>query len=193
VRLATPAREQPLSKRPIHLLMRIAGGGVPDVVLTIHHRREFFGRAFTEWVNAAIGRGPSPLGQGERELLAAAVSRANRCRFCTASHTATATALLGEATATDALDETRRGSLSPSYKAILEFVEGLTLEPSTVGPDDVQRAVDAGARPDALRAAVEVCAVFNIINRVADSLDFDVPDSASFATAAKMLIRFGYG
>jgi uncharacterized peroxidase-related enzyme len=192
VRLERPAREQPLAKRPMHLLMRMRMGAVPDVVLATHHRPEFFGRPFLAWVDQELRTGPSPLSKGERELIAAAVSRANSCKFCIASHTATSTALLGEALAADALDETRRASLSPALRATLEFVERLTLDPAAIGPDDVRRAIDAGATIPALRSAIEICAAFNVINRVADALDFEVPEDRSFAIAARMLIRFGY-
>ena len=39
-------------------------------------------------------RGPSTLTRGERELIAAHVSALNECRYCTASHSATAAAQL---------------------------------------------------------------------------------------------------
>jgi uncharacterized peroxidase-related enzyme len=172
--------------------MRMRIGAVPDVMLTTHHRPEFFGRPFLAWVDEELRTRPSPLSQGERELIAAAVSRANSCRFCAAAHTATSTALLGEAVTIDALDETRRASLPPALRATLEFVERLTLDPAAIGPEDVQSAIDASATAAGLRSAIEVCAAFNVINRVADALDFDVPDDRSFAIAARMLIRFGY-
>jgi hypothetical protein len=56
----------------------------------------------------------------------------------------------------------------------------------------VQRAVDAGASIEALRAATELCGAFNVINRIADALDFEIVDKASFAKAARMLVRVGY-
>jgi uncharacterized peroxidase-related enzyme len=192
MRLNAPAREQPLRKLPMHLMMRARMGHVPDVVLTTHHRPDFFGRPFLAWVDGSIRGKPSPLSQGERELVAAAVSRTNRCGFCAAAHTATSTALLGEDLTATALDEERRGSLPPSLRAVLEFVERLTLDPAHVGTADVQRAIDAGATAGQLEAAIEVCGAFNVINRVADALDFEIPDSREFTIAARMLTRFGY-
>ncbi len=192
MRLQSPAREQPLAKLPMHIVMRLLIGSVPDVVLSTHHRREFFGRPFLAWVDRSLRVEPSPLGHGERELIAAAVSRSNRCNFCAISHTATSTALLGEAIVADALEGGGRTSLPPALRATLEFVEQLTREPTAVGPSDVQRAVDAGATPAQLRAATEICGAFSTINRIADALDFELPSHDAAAASARLLIRLGY-
>ncbi len=192
MRLEAPAREQPRTRLPMHLLMRIRLGSVPDVVLATHHRPAFFGRPFLAWVDQAIRTSRSPLTQGERELIAAVVSHANSCRFCTAAHSATSSELLGQPTTAAALDEGGRDSLPPALRATIEFVERLTLDPAAVGVGDVQRAIDAGATAAGLRSAIEVCAAFNVINRIADALDFEVTSERSFAIAARMLTRFGY-
>ncbi len=44
----------------------------------------------------------------------------------------------------------------------------------------------------AIADAIHVCAAFNIIDRIADSLNFAVPDAAGFAAGAKRLLRRGY-
>jgi hypothetical protein len=44
----------------------------------------------------------------------------------------------------------------------------------------------------ALRHAVYVCALFNLIDRLADALDFAIPTSDGFRTLAKVSLRFGY-
>ena len=51
-----------------------------DVLNTLHHRPELFGRAFSEATDLAL-RGPSPWTAGERELFAAFVSLENQCPF----------------------------------------------------------------------------------------------------------------
>lgn len=81
MRLAPPSTEHPLKERTIHrIIRRHTGDPPPDVVLTLHHRPEFFGGAFSRWVEAAL-RGPSEWSQGERELMAAIVSARNQCVF----------------------------------------------------------------------------------------------------------------
>src|ERR1700748_3403375 len=51
------------------------------------------GRPISELAEVLL-RGPSTLTRGERELVAAYVSALNECRYCTASHAATAAAQL---------------------------------------------------------------------------------------------------
>ena len=52
----------------------------PDVVKTLRYRPDFFGAPMGEVFQAAM-RGPSPWSVGDRELMAAFVSRANTCEF----------------------------------------------------------------------------------------------------------------
>jgi hypothetical protein len=70
-----------LTDRARFAFIRVASGfRVPDVVRTLAHRPDFFGRhqrAHTQ----AVMRGPSAWTVGERELFAAFVSRLNRCHF----------------------------------------------------------------------------------------------------------------
>lgn len=81
MRLKPPETEHPLKSRAIHrMIRRGTGEPPPDVVLTLHHRPELFGAAFSRWVEAAL-RGPSDWTQGERELMAALVSARNQCVF----------------------------------------------------------------------------------------------------------------
>ena len=50
----------------------------------------------------------------------------------------------------------------------------------------------AGVSDSALRDAVYVCALFNLIDRVSDALDFAIPPPEGFRKIAKALLRFGY-
>jgi len=51
-----------------------------DIHKLFHYRKELFGLPFSRAAEA-IMRGPSAWSVGERELMAAYVSRQNRCRF----------------------------------------------------------------------------------------------------------------
>ena len=68
----------------------------------------------------------------------------------------------------------------------------MTLTPDVVGPAEVRAVLDAGVSPEAIRDAIEVCALFNTINRVADGLDFALPTSADRAFNTRVLLRVGY-
>lgn len=75
---------------------------------------------------------------------------------------------------------------------MLGFIEQLTLEPDRVVPADVAALRAAGLGDEAIEDAIHVCALFNIIDRVADTLDFDVPGPDAFAESASVLLRRGY-
>jgi hypothetical protein len=64
--------------------------------------------------------------------------------------------------------------------------------PGDVGPDDVERVVATGVRPQALRDAIEVAAAFNTIDRIADSLGFRQQSERSLAAGTYKLIHHGY-
>jgi len=53
---------------------------VPDVVKLNHYRADFYGKPMTAVVQEAM-RGPSAWSVGDRELMAAFVSKMNECEF----------------------------------------------------------------------------------------------------------------
>jgi uncharacterized peroxidase-related enzyme len=200
VRLEGPSREHRLRERVIQRLVRLRLDAVPDVVLACQHRPEFFGKPFLAWIEASL-RGPSQWTQGDRELMAALVSDRNRCAFCVGTHSATATSLVGDETVHAVLradhggaenGEANGAGISVQLRATLAFVEKLTLSPGEVGASDVERAVAAGVSHQALIDAVEVCAAFNVMNRVADALAFEPQDERSLAVTSKVLTTRGY-
>ena len=52
----------------------------PDVVKTLLYRGDFFGQPMSALFQEVM-RGPSPWSIGDRELMAAFVSKANECEF----------------------------------------------------------------------------------------------------------------
>jgi len=75
---------------------------------------------------------------------------------------------------------------------MLGFIEKLTLDPLSVSPADIEPLRAVGLSNEAIEEAVHVCALFNMYDRIADSLDFDVPDAEAFEFAAVMLLKRGY-
>ena len=53
----------------------------------------------------------------------------------------------------------------------------MTLRPEELSEKDAAAVFAAGVSESALLDAVHVCAAFNVINRVADGLDFAMPDA----------------
>ncbi len=91
-----------------------------------------------------------------------------------------------------ALDDWRTASLDPRLRATLGFLEKLTLDPGSVGPADAGPLRDAGVTDDQVESAVWVAFAFNVIDRVADALAFEVPSPQALASMARPLLRFGY-
>lgn len=70
-----------LKAKAIFVMMRLfTRQAVPDVVKTLMYRPEFFGNPMNECFQEAM-RGPSPWSVGDRELMAAYVSKKNECEF----------------------------------------------------------------------------------------------------------------
>ena len=82
--------------------------------------------------------------------------------------------------------------ISEKLKAALALVRKLTLSPEEVGADDVWATLEAGVSEDGVIDAIYVCFAFNLIDRVADALGFDLMDEAGYRQAAQVLLKFGY-
>lgn len=72
------------------------------------------------------------------------------------------------------------------------FLETLTLRPEELTRADAARSYEAGVSPQALRDAATVCALFNMIVRLADSLGWDVPDWERLQQRAPAMLEGGY-
>ena len=68
-------------KKAIFMMIRaMSGHPAPDVIKTIMYRPEFFGGPMGQ-VFQEVMRGPSEWSVGDRELMAAYVSKMNECEF----------------------------------------------------------------------------------------------------------------
>ncbi|MGH2807678.1 MAG: hypothetical protein ACRDKT_10430 [Actinomycetota bacterium] len=75
---------------------------------------------------------------------------------------------------------------------MLGYLEKLTLRPDEVGPSDIKHLREHGLSDVEIKDAVWVCALFNVIDRLADTFDFDIMDQAGFDLGAVSLIKRGY-
>lgn len=90
------------------------------------------------------------------------------------------------------LDDWRTAPIGPKLRAQLEFLEKLTLRPDEVRPRDIEPLRAAGLSDEAIEDAIQVCTLFNVYDRLADSLGWYLPDSAGYAASAEHLIKRGY-
>ena len=90
------------------------------------------------------------------------------------------------------LDDWRTAPTTERLRAMLGFLEKLTLQPAAVTAADVMPLRAQGLTDRAIEDAIHVAAMFNIYDRMADTLGFEVPGPESFAYSARMLLRRGY-
>jgi uncharacterized peroxidase-related enzyme len=175
---------------PARLFIRVAElvtrQRMDNVVLTVLHRPEFWGRPFGELLPAVM-RGPSYWTPGEREYLAALVSRANECPFCLRAHTETTRIESGGGLSPDA-----PSAIRPELAAVVPLLERLTADPDSVGPEDMAAVRAAGVPDDAIVDALHVCFVFNSVNRMANAFGWSWDSDAHVRTAAGVIHRIGY-
>jgi hypothetical protein len=81
MRLDVLDRGHGLKTKAMFVMMRlISRQRVPDVIKTLTYRPDFFGRYMNPCFQEAM-RGESPWSVGDRELMAAYVSKMNECEF----------------------------------------------------------------------------------------------------------------
>ena len=143
----------------------------------------------------AVLRGSSSLSEGERELLATAVSVENGCWFCARSHGSAARVLLGP----DAgwIDAVLDGKTPPGLPAKLASLTDLaravarSCHGATADLEAVCRR--AGASDRDLHDTVLVAGAFSLFNRYVDGLGAPEPvDPAEYGPMGERLARAGY-
>ena len=86
----------------------------------------------------------------------------------------------------------RTAPVPENIRATLGFLEKLTLTPDEVTHADADAVRAAGVSDDALVDAIHVCALFSMIVRLADALDWDVPSFEAFFERADAMLAGGY-
>jgi alkylhydroperoxidase family enzyme len=90
------------------------------------------------------------------------------------------------------LDDWRTAPIDEKVRVTLGLLEKVTLAPAEVGQEDVAPLLAAGVSEQAIEDALVVCALFNIIDRIADALDVTIPSAEGFARTAERLLEQGY-
>ena len=90
------------------------------------------------------------------------------------------------------LEDYRHAPIDERLRATLTFLETLTLHPEAVGPEDAAAVTAAGVSEAALEEAIQVCVLFNTIDRVADALGFELPPAEVTARVVGVLLNQGY-
>jgi alkylhydroperoxidase family enzyme len=90
------------------------------------------------------------------------------------------------------LADWRTAPVPPRLRATLGFLETLTLRPTEVTAATMRELRAAGVSEPAIREAAYVCFLFNVLDRLADALDFTVPTEDEARTIGSLSYRLGY-
>lgn len=127
--------------------------------------------AFTGMYNDLM-LGDSGLSKLEREMIAVVVSSINKCYYCLTAHGAAVRQLSGDPVLGELLVMNfRAAALSDRQRAMLEFAEKLTEQPSKIEEADRARLRDAGFADRDIWDIASAAAFFNMTNRVAAAVD----------------------
>jgi uncharacterized peroxidase-related enzyme len=126
---------------------------------------------------------PSGLSKLEREMIAVAVSSANRCYYCLVAHGAAVRALSGDPVLGELIVMNYRAArLSKRHRAMLDFVVKLTGESWKIEEADREQLRRAGFSNRDIWDVAAVAGFYNMTNRVASAIDMR-PNSAYHAQA----------
>ena len=90
------------------------------------------------------------------------------------------------------MNDYKSAPIDDAQRALFALLEKLSLTPEEVTADDTATPEKLGLSRQAVQDAVHVCVLFNIIVRIADALDFDVPQDSTFDKMAKSSLEKGY-
>ena len=151
-------------------------------------------QTFRHWlhVEEAIMRGPSAFTAGERELMAAYVSRLNSCTYCASSHSEAAAILGVEPKLLDALmADVDTTPIDKRFRPIFRFLKKLTVTPYRMIQVDADAIYAEGWGERDLHDVIMVCCCFSFMNRLADGHGL-ASDPSLFKARATRLAQEGY-
>jgi uncharacterized peroxidase-related enzyme len=181
----------PGTKLLFALIRLFSGHPVPDAAKLVFYRADFYGARAKEFTHEAM-RGPSAWSVGDRELMAAYVSRVNECAFCVGAHTATARRAYQDGPKVQAvLGNLESAPIGEPLRATLRMLGQLTAE-GKLSAEDMRKVLSAGVSRQQVEDALAVCVAFNTTDRLADVFGFEVLSPEGFEAGAKYLLNRGY-
>ena len=173
------------------LVRLLSGRPMPDAAKLTFYRPDFYGKFAKSFTHAAM-RGPSAWSVGERELMAAYVSKVNGSPFCVAAHSATATRAYDDRMlVTAVLADLDTAPIRAPLRETLRMLATLTRE-GAVSAALMRRVLAAGVSSEEILDALAVGFAFNITDRLANAFDFELLDQRGFEEGAKYLLKRGY-
>ena len=182
---------RPGTKLLFAVIRLFSGQPVPDAAKLVFYRPDFYGTRAKKFTHEAM-RGPSAWSVGDRELMAAYVSKVNGSAFCIGAHTATAGQAYQDGAKVQAvLANLESAPIQEPLRATLRMLAKLTAE-GEVSADGIREVLSAGVSPQQIEDALAVCVAFNTTDRLADAFGFEVLSAEGFEAGAKYLLKRGY-
>ena len=163
-----------------HIDLGLDETGAPGIRGLLRYRPET-GRPLSELAEVLL-RGDSSLSRGEREYIAAHVSRSNDCAYCAGSHGAAAAA---QGMPVDA-------PLGAKMRALLDVAAATRVSGHEVTPALIASARSAGATDLEIHDTVLIAAAFSMFNRYVDALGTLAPDPGAYEAGAARIVEHGY-
>jgi alkylhydroperoxidase family enzyme len=90
------------------------------------------------------------------------------------------------------LENYRTAPIDEKLRATLGLLETFTLQPEQLTSARVLEVLATGVTREAIRDAFYVAFLFNVYDRLADTLGWELPDSSYYAKAGPFLLKKGY-
>ena len=103
-----------------------------------------------------------------------------------------ASAALGEALVQAVYEDWRTAPISERLRTMLGFLQKLSLTPAATERADIAALRATGLSDAAISDAIHICAMFNMIVRIADTLGFDVPARLGSVEYGAVALGRGY-
>ena len=100
--------------------------------------------------------------------------------------------MLGKELPEAVLRDWRTAPIDERLRAMLGFLEKLTLTPEAITVEDARALRRAGVSAAAAKDAVHVAFVFAFFTRMADALGFDLPTDGNKMAVTMLLSPIGY-
>ena len=135
----------------------------------------------------------APISAALRELIAAYTSSLNQCDFCRNAHAAVAAHLYSDRNLVEGvLRDPETSALAEREKALLRFVQRLTLEPGTITQQHISELKHAGWDEPSIYYATNACALFNYYNRFVLGNGVKLVSGEAFDRLGARMARVGY-
>ena len=169
----------------------MSGYPAPDAAKLTFYRPDFYGNHMKKFTQEAM-RGHSTWSVGDRELMAAYVSKLNECPFCVGAHTPTAARAYQDTERVAAvLADLDCSPIQEGLRATLRMLGKLTCA-GTLSAGDIRSVLSAGVSRPQIEDALAVSLAFNATDRLANAFAFDVLSQDGFEAGAKYLLKRGY-